>query len=357
MKKIILATSLCLMMTGLAHASSLDSSAHHNKAAERYVAQKQFTKALTEYDIAIKKDKKSAQAWLGKAQIQLQLKQYSALKGTLEELDDVSNSKAEKFEFLLVEGQYYLAAKPNHWLSKLKQNFFKARNMDTSRSDLYLLMARASVAGGKERSARLNYNKVIERGGPLAAVASQELASIFRQAQASGTGKGWVGDLADRATIDRATLAAVLVDDIEVQQLFDKRSRTIALPSDCKGNTYSAAIDTLLNIQITSVAPDTKGLFNPNANVSRFELAKLVEEILIAYTKKEELSHAFMGTKSPFPDLNANHYAYNAAFLSISRGLMATDDLVEGNFSGDKAISGTDLLLVLRKLGSLERQQ
>jgi len=355
MKKIIFATSLSLMMAATAQASSLDSASHHNKAADRYSSQQQYGKALVEYDTALQKDEKNFDAWLGKAKSELALNKLSALASSIEELEDVTSSKAQKFEHLLIEGQYYLAAKPKRWLSKLKNNYFKAKQIDDSRADLQLLIARAYRSDGKEKKARLHYSKVIELGGPLAATANQELASIFRQAQASGTGKGWVGDLAAMTTINRATLAAVLVDDIEIQTLLGKRSQSVSLPADCKGNTYSAAIDTLLNTQITSITRDAKGRFNPDASVTRFELAKLVEEILIAYTNKESLSRTFMGTKSPFPDLSSNHYAYNAAFLAISRGLMTPDDLVDGNFAGNKAVSGADLLLVLRKLGSLNR--
>jgi len=356
MIKTILAASFGLLLMGTAQAGSLDSASYHNKAAERYMAQEKFAKALVEYNAAIHKDKNNFDAWFGKAKSELKLQQFTALADSLEELEDVSDSKAQKFEFLLIEGQYYLAAKPKHWLRKIKDDFFKAKKIDSSRADLFLLIARAYRADGKEKSARLHYSKVIELGGPLAAVATQELASIFRQAQASGTGKGWVGDLANMKTVNRATLAAVLVDDIEIQNIFPKRHETIALPDDCTNNTYAAAIETLLNIQITSIRRDSRGLVNPNANITRFELGKLIEEILIAYTHKDALKRAFIGSKSPFPDLNSHHYAYNAAFLAISRGLMAPDDLMEGTFAGDKPISGTDLLLVLRKLGTLNRK-
>ncbi|MDQ6993611.1 MAG: hypothetical protein Q9M31_09050 [Mariprofundus sp.] len=355
MKKIILATAFSLLLATSAAASSLDSAPYHTKAADRYAVQLQFSKALHEYDAAIAKDGKHFPAWLGKIKSELALGKLADIPASLNKLDDASDSKAEKFEYLLIEGQYLLAAKPKRWIGKLKENFFKAKKIDSGRSDLHLLIARAYRADGKESLARKHYSKVIEIGGRDAAIANQELASMFRQAQASGTGKGWVGDLAGKTTINRATLAAVLVDDIAIQNFFPKRSHSITLPADCKSNTFASSIDTLLNTQLTSISLDAKGLFNPDANVTRFELAKLIQEILIAYTHKDQLSRAFIGTKSPFPDLNANHYAYNAAFLAISRGLMTSDDLIEGNFAGDKTVTGADLLLVLRKLGSLNR--
>jgi len=355
MKKIIITASLCFLLTNMVHAETLDSAAHHSKAADRYAAEQQYVKALNEYNIATTKDSKYFPGWLGKAKSELAIGKLTDLSASLEYLDDIANTKAEKFKFLLLEGQYYLAAKPKRWMAKLKEDVFKAKRINATSAELHLLFARAYHADGKESLARKHYSKVIEIGGRKAAIANKELASMFRQAQASGTGKGWVGDLADRTTINRATLAAVLVDDIEIQKLFSKRRHSIGLPDDCKGNAYAAAIETLVNIQVTSISLDAKGRFNPDADVTRFELAKLVEEILIAYTHKDSLSRAFIGTESPFPDLGSNHYAYNAAFLAISRGLMMPNDLVDGNFAGNKAVSGADLLLVLRKLGSLNR--
>ena len=357
MRTYLWAWVVALFAVSSAWAGGLDSASYHVKAGDRYAQQSQFAKALGEYDAAIAKDQNSFDAWLGKAKAELALAKYNEMAKTLDALDDHADSKPQRFEYLLVQGQYELAAKPKAWFRNLKKNFFKARKIDAERADLYLLMARAFRAKGKEREARKYYSKVIELGGREAAVATRELASIFRQVEAGGTGKGWVGDLATKKTISRATLAAVLVDDIEIQKLFPKRSHAVALPADSKGNTFAAAIDTVVNRQLTSVTVDQRGLFHPDAPVTRFELAKLVEEILIAYTGKKALSRTFVGTKSPFPDLSSNHYAYNAAFLAVSRGLMTPLDLVNGNFGGDQPVSGTDLLLVLRKLGTIPRAQ
>jgi len=356
-KKVMLAIVIYLF-TGnivMAGVTGLDSAVYHTKSADRYASHQQYAKALKEYNAAISKDKESFDAWLGKAKAELALAQFKSLSDTLNELDDLAKSKTQKFEYILTNGQYLLAAKPKGWFRRLKENFFKAKKINPEDSDLQLMVARAYQANGKEASARKHYSKVIEIGGANAAVATKELASIFRQLEASGTGKGWVGELAGKATISRAMLAAVLANDIEVQHIFPKRSHHIALPADSKNNTFSAAIDTIVNTQLTSITVDGRGLFNPDASVTRFELAKLVEEILVAYTGKKELTRAFIGTKSPFPDLKSSHYAFNAAFLAISRGLMIPEDLVNGNFAGDKPVSGADLLLVLRKLGSIHR--
>jgi len=90
--------------------------------------------------------------------------------------------------------------------------------------------------------------------------------------------------------------------------------------------------------------------------VTRFELARLVQEYLTAVTHDKNLDHAFVGSKSPFPDLSSHHYAFNAAFLAVSRGLMQPADILSGRFDGEKAVSGVDVLLVLRKLGSLNKK-
>ncbi len=357
MKKLFLSLFLATCLSPLAQADGIDNASYHQKAGDRYLSQQVFDKALKEYSAALAKDKTSYQAWLGKAHSELQLKKWDDLVNSLDALDDVAKSKPQRFDFLLLQAQYYLADKPKHWHRHLKENFFKAKKINDQHPELYLVMARGERQAGKDVNARKYYSKVIELGGRAAATANHELASMFRQQQVAGTGKGWVGDLASKKTINRATLAAVLVDDVEIQKLLGKRSQKRELPADSQGHTFAAAIEIVINTQLRSLALDAHGMFKPNANVTRYELATLIEEVLIAYSKENSLSHAFIGTKSPFPDLKSTHYAYNAAFLAISRGLMQPDDILTGAFAGSKAVSGADLLLVLRRLGSLSHTQ
>jgi len=356
-RMVLMLTSVVLVQTGIAQAgSSLDSAAYHIKAAAAYVQQGRDGDALREYKAAVKRDAENFDAWLGNAHVLIRLHDNEGAAQAIASLEDLEDSKAQKFEWLLADLQYNVVFKPEHWLSRAKDDFFKAKNINAKRADLHLWAARTYRDGGKKRKAGKHYRKVIELGGDEASLATAELNAMQRKTVAAGTGKGVAGELAGRSSIDRATLAAVLVDQLHIQKLFGKRTHAISIPEDSKGSPYAAAIETLLNLNITSLERDAHGSFHPNQSVTRFELARLIQAYLVAVSHDEKLDHAFVGTKSPFPDLSANHYAFNAAFLAVSRGLMQPKDILSGKFNGEKAVSGVDLLLVLRKLSVLKKQ-
>ncbi|MDQ6950899.1 MAG: hypothetical protein Q9M26_04475 [Mariprofundales bacterium] len=353
MKTVALAALLTTAALPVNAASSLDSEQLHLTAAARYLASHDEAKALHEYEAAITRNKESFAGWLGKANMLIQLKRPKEAFDALDEADDAQKGKDQKLALLRAQLEYAVTFKPDHWLSKAKEHFFKARRIDANRSDLNLWVARAYRDGGKRKLARKHYSKAIEIGGDDALVATKELMAMLRQEAASGTGKGVAGELSSKATIDRATLAAVLVERLHIQDRFKKRTTKRALPKDAQSSPFAAAIETMLNLNINSIALDPHGNFLPKQSVTRFELALLAQEYLVAASGNNKLYRAFIGTKSPFPDLSANHYAFNAAFLAVSRGLMAPTDVLTGKFDGNKAVSGVDLMLLLNRLGDL----
>jgi len=359
MNKLLLIATLCGTMSLLPPQSFAvgNMGVFHYNAGQKYFSQSRFEDALNEYQQAIDISTEEFNYWLGKGQAELALSDYVAATNTIERLEDLEGSREQQLEYYILNAQLQFAAKQDGWLRKTKELFFKARTvagkLKIERSDLYLLMGRVYQTAGKLKKARVHYSEAIVMGGGDAATANNELASIFRQQQAEGSGKGWIGDLAARETIDRATLAYLLIDDLSVTTLFLPRTLIPTFPSDIYDNEYSFAIETILSIKMTSLGLDSKGNFNPNASVTRFELAKVVEEVLVARAKKPELLNTFIGTKSPFPDVSANYHAYNAVFLAVSRGLMTPDNLLDGTFAGKKTVTGADVLLMLRKLGNL----
>jgi len=359
MKKLSILSGLIFLLTmsGAAQASSLDSPAYHIKAAVNYLDQGRDKDALREYKAAIKRDAGSFESWLGSAHILIRLHDDQGATQALASLKDLAEKKPQKFEWLFADLQYNVVFKPKSWLSKAKDDYFKAKNINAKHAGLHLWVARAYRDGDKKRKARTHYIKVIELGGQEAALATSELNVMQRKVTAGGTGKGVAGELAGKTSVDRATLTAVLLDQVDVQKLFGKRVKTVVLPEDSKNSPYAAAIETILNSKMTSIELDAQGRFHPKQSVTRFEMARLIQEYFVAVTHDEGLNRAFVGTKSPFPDLSAHHYAFNAVFLAVTRGLMQPKDILTGKFEGEKQVSGVDLLLILRKLKLLTKEK
>jgi len=344
------------MMLGVANgwaASSLDSAGYHIKAGASYIAQGRNADALKEFDAAIARDGKSFDAWAGKAEVLLSLKQGDAMAKAVDTIKDLEDNKAQKAVWLRIALKYQQAFKPDGWFPEAKKLFFQARKITPKNSELQLWVARSYRDNGKTRMAEKHYAKAVQFGGESADAATTELRAMHRKATAGGTGKGVAGELALKTQVDRASLAALVMEQLSMRKLFAKRAQRVALPADAKASPYAASIEALLNLQLNFLEVDGRGDFRPNQPVRRIELARMIEQYLAAVTKDANLHRAFIGTKSPFPDLSSSNYAFNAAFLAVSRGLIQPLDVRSGRFDGDKPVSGVDLLLVLRKLGSL----
>jgi tetratricopeptide (TPR) repeat protein len=176
-----------------------------------------------------------------------------------------------------------------------------------------------------------------------------------------------VGDvgrqIATRDQVSRGDLAAFLVDELKVDQLFAGRIpvRAIAdqqrapfIPADVLSHPFKTDMLTLMKWQIRGLEPQYDAqtrapLFRPDAAVARKEVAIVLEDVLIKLTGDERLASAFIGQdKSPFPDVVPTAPWYNAVVNAVTRGLMKTE--LSGEFRPDAPADGAEVLLAVRVL-------
>jgi len=176
-----------------------------------------------------------------------------------------------------------------------------------------------------------------------------------------------VGDvgrkIATRDEVSRGDLAAFLVDELKVEQLFAGRIPVRAVagqpsspftPADLLNHPFKSEVLTLMKWNIRGLEPlfdlQTRApLFRPDAAVARKELAIVLEDILIKLTGDERLASAFIGQeKSPFPDIAPTAPWSNAAVNAVTRGLMETE--LSGEFRPDAPADGAEVMLAVRVL-------
>ena len=107
---------------------------------------------------------------------------------------------------------------------------------------------------------------------------------------------------------------------------------------------------TLLTIHLSPLLLTTT---KPDQKIARAEYAIMIEDILVKATRDEKLVTKFIGSPSPFPDLRNDLPYYNAVMVCTRRGIMETKNLATGEFDPMGSVSGTDALLIIRKLESL----
>jgi tetratricopeptide (TPR) repeat protein len=180
----------------------------------------------------------------------------------------------------------------------------------------------------------------------------------------AGVTVGNVGkEIAVKEEISRADLAALLVDELKVDQLFAGRipikasvaqHRVPFTPADMVNHPFKEEVLTLMKWNIRGLEPQfdpqTRAyLFQPDAAVARKELAIVLEDVLIKLTGNDKLASAFLGQeKSPFPDVDPTAPWYNAVVNAVTRGLMETE--LSGEFRPDTPADGAEVMLAVRGL-------
>ena len=114
-----------------------------------------------------------------------------------------------------------------------------------------------------------------------------------------------------------------------------------------------ADIDIIVRLKLRGLEP-IGNRFDPDKEITRANYAIMIEDILFRITREQENRSKFIGSVSPFEDIDSSHYAFNAIMTCTTRGIMKAD--IDGFFYGDKPVSGADSLLILRRLKETLKQ-
>jgi hypothetical protein len=167
--------------------------------------------------------------------------------------------------------------------------------------------------------------------------------------------------------IGRADAAALFIQELNIDRLFEKRGKTfdpsfkspakeefkadkiVAMEpaTDIATHPLKADIDTVIQLGVRGLEPSPDHKFEPAKPLLKAEYAIMLEDIMIRITGDTKLATQFFGQKSPYPDIRPDMYYFNAAMLLGSRGILEADK-VTGEFGGGQAVSGADALLAIR---------
>lgn len=175
-----------------------------------------------------------------------------------------------------------------------------------------------------------------------------------------------VGDvgkkIAVQDAVSRGDLAALLMDEMKLDRLFAGRIPLAAeaakkaefTPADVLGTPFKEEILTTMKWRVRGLEPKydetTRAyLFRPADQVSRGEMAFIMEDVLIKLSGDEKLASAYFGQeKSPFPDVRNTSPLYNAVMNMTTRGIMNGE--LSGEFRPNDPVDGADALLAVRVL-------
>jgi tetratricopeptide (TPR) repeat protein len=252
------------------------------------------------------------------------------------------------------------------WLEDAEKAYKKGLKRDSMSAQLCYYMGQAYRTGFAFDKASERFKAVVELNKELVGDADREWKVVQKiQRAAPGTKVGKEIALLDR--INRADVAALFIEELALDRLFEKRGgktfdtsfkspgkafeadKVVAMEpaTDVANHPLKADIDVVVKLGVRGLEPSPEHKFEPNKPITKAEYAVMLEDIMMKVTGDDKLATQFIGQKSLFPDVRSDVYYFNAAMILSSRGILEADKMT-GEFGANQVVSGADALLAIR---------
>jgi tetratricopeptide (TPR) repeat protein len=251
------------------------------------------------------------------------------------------------------------------WLEEAEDEFNDGRKKDQNNPALHFYMGKAYRVGLEFDKAAAHFKTVLDLNKDFVGEADKEWQLVQKiQRAAPGTKIGKQIALIDK--ISRADVAALFIEELRIDRLFEKKGKTfdpsfkapgqkfeadkiVAMEpaTDIATHPLKADIDTVVKLGVRGLEPSPDHKFEPSKSITKAEYAIMLEDIMIRITGDEKMATQYFGQKSLFPDVRPDVYYFNAAMILSSRGILEADKTT-GEFGASQPVSGADALLAIR---------
>jgi len=288
-----------------------------------------------------------------------------------------ADKPGEKFDYYTAKIRINTLIKNTNWQEESEEAFKKGEKLTVDEralayyqgtEALKYFMGGAYLEGLEFQKARDRFADVLnaKREGKWHEKADRAWKKSDKIVRAmAGITVGDVGKkIAAQDYVSRGDLAALLVDELKVENLFAGRipvnsqgtgRKAEFTPADVVNHQFKDEVLTLMKWKVRGLEPkfdETTNafLFRAMDNVTRGEMALVMEDVLIKMIGDERLSTVYYENgKSPFPDVRATSPFYNAVMNMTSRGIMEAGD-ISGEFRLADQLEGAEALLAIRVL-------
>ncbi len=368
---------LLLMACGpkpMAPKAELDTPMHHVKNGHKMLKAGKIDAALREFTRAKELDPKYSPAYVGLGLVQGMKGDYEngfkqlKMAGKYADGNDQKNAVHVGYMRLYILGG---AKIDKDWLEEVEDHFKTSINIDADNPEPYFYMGIAYKMSFEFEKASSQFAKVLEIDKEFVKEADKEYA-VIQKIQRAMPGSVVGKKIALLEKITRADVAALFIEELEIDELFRKRTpkqfdttfkdpekkfvsgEYVKIPpaTDIEDHVLKTDIDAVIAIGIKGLQPFPDHTYKPYKVITRAEFAMMIEDILIKITGEDSLATKFIGSPSPFPDLRGDLPYFNAAMVCTTRNIMETKDVATGEFDPQGAVSGADSLLSIRTLKS-----
>ena len=344
--------------------SVLDTPENHFNQGIRELDRGNLDEAMKEFNRAKALNQKYAEAYSGMG---LVLAEQGDFKKALDLADEGIDRNDKSVDCRVIKGRILVKQrKGDDWVKKAVKEFDKAIKLNPKSGKAHYYKGIAYKEAYMFGDAAFAFRKVIELKGDFAAEADKQWAIVQKiERAAPGTKIG--AKIALIEEIDRADLAVLLLEELKLLELLDKKrpktydtgfkapddptqmqtSQTVQMAevTDIEDHWAKNWIKDIVKVRGMDVFPDHT--FRPDELITRANYAMTMQTIMIMATGDEGLATKYIGETSRFPDVNGSHFAYNATALMVDRGVMHADKMT-GAFDLNGHMSGADALLAIR---------
>lgn len=344
--------------------AALDTPEHHYLTGIRLANKEDWDGALRSFQRAVDLDPKFAPGYAGIGLAHGAKGDYKEAYKAIGKAKDLQKPPMIVAEVMKI--RVLAMERKKDWLEDAEDEYKAAMKRDPQNAELHFYMGRAYRMGLEFDKAADQFKTVLDLNKDYTGEADKEwhvVQKIQRAAPGTKIGK----QIAIIEKISRADAAALFIQELNIDRLFEKRGKTfdpsfkappkeefkadtvVAMEpaTDIATHPLKADIDTVIKLGVRGLEPSPDHKFEPNKPLLKAEYAIMLEDIMVRITGDTKLATQFFGQKSPFPDVRPDMYYFNAAMLLGSRGILEADK-VTGEFGGGQAVSGADALLAIR---------
>jgi len=354
--------------------AEFDTPEHHIAIGYRLLEDDMLDAAFMEFSRAKELDPEFSPSYVGMSVVESRRRNFKDALENLETADSLARNDEQEGAVNLGYMRYFIEGKEGldkKWLKRVEKYSKKAKKLLPGHPEPYFYMGIAYMEAFEFDQSASQFVRVLELDNGLVEKANREYASVQKIKRAmpgSSTGK----KIAIARKISRADMAALLIEEIKIDELFYRISGVqhdnsyippvqnmvvgsyVKLPpaTDIKGHVLKYSIDKIIELNLRGLQPFPDHTFQPDKTLTRAEFAMVMEDIIVKVTGDESLATKFFGSVSPFPDVRNDQPFFNAVMICTTRNIMDVHDLRNGRFDPLGTLSGADALLGVRELKS-----
>ncbi|MEE3234554.1 MAG: tetratricopeptide repeat protein [Candidatus Latescibacterota bacterium] len=262
---------------------------------------------------------------------------------------------------LIVKRGLKLNLAPDLWIDDSLKSFHQALEINNENSEALYYMGNAYLSSGNLEDSQNTFKIILNSNDQHWTKRARKrlkfVQEIVRLAPGSLMGK----QIGFKETVTRAEMAVLLVEELKITEILPRTKVSSVINNKIMSAEHqnysidsqhwaSGWVDMILELGVPGLGLFPDGNFYHEDRLTRVQCSLIISFLMEHLSANKVGFQKYIGTKSTFPDLKSNHYAYAAASLAVDLGLLQLEDIRTGNFDPFGTISGIEALNIIRRL-------